>query len=116
VLEIVARGEQRFRILEHRAQADGLIRASVELVLNETDAEIPVGCAACVQLLERVITQHPALFEEPHRLDSSAWVSARLAEILPLPLALKQQLLETSEGRARLEHLASLLRPEQQPG
>jgi Lon protease-like protein len=47
--------------------------------------------------------------EPPHRLDSSAWVSSRLAEILPLPLAVKQELLELAEGRARLERLNGFL-------
>src|SRR5258706_15580178 len=30
VLQVVARGERRFRVLERRAQADGLLRASIE--------------------------------------------------------------------------------------
>jgi Lon protease-like protein len=64
-------------------------------------------------LLERVIDQHPALFERPHRLDSCSWVSARLAEILPLPLAQKQAMLELADGRRRLEQLNALVRPEQ---
>ena len=48
-------------------------------------------------------------FEQPHRLDSSAWVSARLAELLPLPLALKQELLE-ADAPARLERLGEILK------
>ena len=56
-----------------------------------------------------MIEQHPALLERPHRLDSSAWVSARLAELLPLPLEAKQALLETDDGRARLEKLDALV-------
>jgi hypothetical protein len=109
LLEIVARGEQRFRILERRLQADGLARASVELLSGDIDSDIPAACATCVRLLERVIEQQPALFEPPHRLDSSAWVSARLTEILPLPLNVKQQLLEISDARERLERLSSFL-------
>ena len=111
VLQIVARGERRFRVLERSAQADGLLRASIEL-LEDSDAEIPARYAACVRLLERVIEQQGALFEPPHRLDSSAWVSSRLAEILPLPLAVKQQLLEIADGGARLERLNGFLSKE----
>jgi Lon protease-like protein len=62
-----------------------------------------------VKLLERVIDQQPGLLEQPHRLDSSAWVSARLIELLALPLEAKQALLELDDGRARLERLNSLL-------
>jgi Lon protease-like protein len=65
-----------------------------------------------VKLLERLIEQHPGLLERPHRLDSSAWVSARLAELLPLPLAAKQSLLELGDGRARLQQLDALVRME----
>ena len=116
LLEIVARGEQHFRILSRRVQADGLVRASVEVLPNETDSAIPAACAPCVKLLEQVMEQHAAFFERPHRLDSSAWVSARLAEILPLPLPIKQQLLETDDARTRLEHLNGFLAKETAKG
>jgi len=109
LLQVTARGERRFRILERRVQADGLARASIEFLEDEGDAPVPEACARCVRLLERVIEQHPALLEHPHRLDSSAWVSARLAELLPLPLELKQALLELGDGRARLEALNATL-------
>jgi len=110
VLQINARGERRFRILERRVQPDGLARAEAELMDEDADAEVPAHCAACVRLLERILEQPGAPpVEVPHRMDSSAWVSARLAEILPLPLAVKQQLLELADGRARLERLNGFL-------
>ncbi len=109
MLHISARGEQRFRIVARRVQRDGLVRADVELIAEDADGGIPENCARCVQLLERVIEQQSALFEPPHRLDSASWVSARLAEVLPLPLPAKQQLLEVVDGRARLERVSALL-------
>jgi Lon protease-like protein len=39
-------------------------------------------------------------------------VSSRLAEILPLPLAVKQELLEIADGRTRLERLNGFLSKE----
>ena len=69
----------------------------------------PPSCAACVTLLKRVIDQQASLFEPPHRLDSCSWVGSRLAELLPLPLSAKQELLELTDARARLERLNSLL-------
>ena len=110
VLHIVALGERRFRIRSRRVQPDGLSRAAVELLGEESDAAIPPDAGRCVKLLERVIEQHPGLLERPHRLDSCAWVSARLAEVLPLPLESKQALLELDDGRARLERLNALVR------
>jgi Lon protease-like protein len=56
-----------------------------------------------------IAQQGDGLFEPPHRFDSSAWVSARLAEILPLPLSAKQELFELTDARARLERLNNLL-------
>ena len=109
MLHITAHGEQRFRILERRVQADGLARASIEVIGEDSDSAIPASCSGCVKLLERVIEQQNALFEPPHRLDSASWVSSRLAEILPLPLAAKQELLELGNARARLERINSLL-------
>jgi uncharacterized protein len=109
MLHVTARGERRFRIRERRVQPDGLARGTVEFLENESDAPIPEACARCVKLLERVIEQHPELLERPYRLDSCLWVSARLAELLPLPLELKQALLELGAGRARLEKLNATL-------
>jgi uncharacterized protein len=111
VLQVVARGESRFRILERRVQADGLARATVEMLPDEVDDPVS-GDHRLVKLLERVIEQHSELFERPYRLRSSAWVSARLAELLPLPLEAKQALLETNDGRERLAKLDALVRPE----
>ena len=110
LLQVVARGEQRFRIRERRVQPDGLARASIEVLAEDPDAAVPPDYAPLVKLLERVIEQHPELFERPHQLDSCAWVSGRLAELLPLPLPAKQALLELGDGRVRLEKLKALVR------
>jgi Lon protease-like protein len=118
VLQIRALGERRFRILERRVQNDGLALARVELLEEERDGEIPPHCADCVRLLERIIEQSAAApGAPPYRLDSALWVSSRLAEILPLPLDLKQALLELDDGRDRLQRLNDFLMtlPEQRP-
>jgi Lon protease-like protein len=115
VLQISARGERRFRVLEQHVQPDGLVRAAVELLAEEGDVDsvVPPACLPCAKLLERLIDRQPALFEPPpHPLDSSAWVSARLSEILPLPLPVKQELLEIEQGSVRLERLNRLISQE----
>jgi Lon protease-like protein len=110
VLQVSALGEQRFRLLARRVQADGLALGSIELLPQDDDARVAESCAGCVKLLQRVMEQQAGLFEPPHRLDSASWVSARLTEILPLPLPAKQELLELRDAAARLERLNSLLR------
>jgi Lon protease-like protein len=111
VLHVTALGEQRFRILERRVEPNGLARASIQMMDKEIDIAIPASCSGCVKLLEQVIQQQSALFEPPHRLDSASWVSARLTELLPLPLPAKQELLELDNARTRIERLNELLRP-----
>jgi uncharacterized protein len=110
VLNIVARGERRFRILERHVERDGLVRAAVELLGEEQDAEVPEDLQGCVQFLRAIVAQADSLpIEQPARYRSCVWVSARLAERLPLPLPLKQALLETDDGAQRLARLASAL-------
>ncbi len=110
LLQLTARGERRFRIRERRVQGDGLARAVVELLPEDGDAEFPQRFARCARLLKRIIEEHETqLIEPPFRFDSSAWVSARLAELLPLPLQAKQKLLELDTGLERLEILHALL-------
>ena len=110
LLHVTTRGEQRFRIRERHVQPDGLALASIEVLPEEPDSTIPPSGAPLVKLLEQVIEQHPELLERPYQLDSCAWVSGRLAELLPLPLPAKQALLELSDGRGRLEKLVALVR------
>ena len=109
MLHVIAKGEQRFRLLERRVQANGLAMGGVELLAHDADAPVPQSCKTCVRLLKRIIDQQAALFEPPHRLDSASWVSARLAELLPLPLPVKQELLELTDARSRIERLNALI-------
>jgi Lon protease-like protein len=109
MLNIVALGTQRFRIVERSAQKDGLVLGTVQTLPEDADAAVAQDHLPCVKLLERVIEQRPAMFEPPHRLDSASWVGARLAEILPLPLGAKQELLELADGGARLARIHSML-------
>ena len=50
-----------------------------------------------------------AVFAEPHALDSASWVGYRLCEILPVPLAAKQKLLELHGAITRLQILYRFL-------
>lgn len=108
VLQVLAVGSQRFRIRSRRVEPGGLARGDVELLDDDQDAAIPEHCARCVKILQRVVDEQPDLLEPP-QMDSAAWVGARLAELLPLPLDAKQELLELTDARTRLERLNALL-------
>jgi Lon protease-like protein len=48
-------------------------------------------------------------FPTPARLDDAAWVGFRLAEVLPLDVREKQELLEMTDAGARLQRLRGVL-------
>jgi hypothetical protein len=110
LLQVVARGERRFRIRARRVQADGLALAGAELLDEESDAPLDPQADLCARVLRRMVDAAPAgLVALPPRYDSSVWVGARLAELLPLSLASKQRLLEMDDARDRLEILRRLI-------
>jgi Lon protease-like protein len=110
VLQVQARGERRFRILERRVQADGLARARVALLAEEADAPLEPDADLCARVLRKAVESGgEKLVEPPLRYSSAAWVSARLAELLPLSPAAKQRLLEMDDARDRVEILRRLI-------
>ncbi len=110
VLQIRTRGGERFEVLERRIQADGLIRATVRLLPEDPDAPIGEGFAILAQLVQRIVEDlaerepDPArrMVAEPHRFDSSVWVSNRLCEFLPIPMGVRQKLMALPDPQARL--------------
>lgn len=110
ILSVKTLGEQRFRILDTRVTDAGLARASVELIPREVDVPMPAEYVACVRLLESIIVeQGENVMASPLRFESCAWVGSRLAELLPLPLAAKQKLLELDNALQRVKILHRLL-------
>ena len=110
ILNVKTQGGQRFRILERRTGAQGLTSADIELISAEATAAVPPEFGACAHLLEMIVAdQGRAIFAEPHAYNDAAWVGYRLAEILPVPLAAKQKLLELSDSVARLSILQRYL-------
>jgi hypothetical protein len=110
LLQLIAQGGERFRVLARRIRADGLILADIERLAEPADAPLPERFGACRQLLERIVAEHgERLFAKPFLLDSSAWVGARLAEVLPLPATARQKLLELDDSQQRLEIILRLL-------
>jgi hypothetical protein len=110
VLSLRTQGGQRFRIRDSVVSGDGLVRASIELIDPEPAAALPSEFAACANLLELVVAdKSAAVFAEPHRFDDATWVGYRLTEILPVPLAAKQRLLELDDSVLRLQILYRFL-------
>ena len=110
LLSLRTLGGQRFRILDSTVAAQGLLRARVELIADEEDADLPDQYTALADLLRLVIAdKSEAVFAEPHALGSASWVGYRLCEILPVPLPAKQKLLELDGAITRLQILYRFL-------
>jgi len=102
-------GRRRFRILSRQTQADGLNLAEVDELPLTSATPVPARHTRLAELLKNVLPQLGEVYEgiEMH-LDEAAWVGYRLAEILPIPLADKQRLLELDDAVQRLDALSPL--------
>jgi uncharacterized protein len=92
MFHLLARGGERFRVIETSVAPDGLITGEIEIMPPVAPC---TPDAECVGLLKRVIVQVGAEnFPQPVKLGDGVWVAYRLAEILSLPMAFKQDVLE----------------------
>jgi hypothetical protein len=111
LLGITCKGEQKFRVLKLWQQPDGLNVGDVELLPAEDPRELPVEYHHLGDLLRKVLPE----LGEPYasmagNFADASWVSARLAEILPVSAADKVGLLELDEPLARLARLNRIVR------
>jgi uncharacterized protein len=102
-------GRQRFRIRSRSRQADGLNLAEVDPLPPESTVPVPARHSRLAELLKNVLPQLGEVYEGIEmRPDDAAWVGYRLAEILPIPLADKQRVLELDDPIQRLDVLSPL--------
>ncbi|NWG30584.1 MAG: LON peptidase substrate-binding domain-containing protein [Rhodocyclaceae bacterium] len=109
ILHIVTHGGQRFRILSWRREPNGLVRARVVLLPDPPVAPIPGDYARLVPMLRSLIEALEDPPPKPHRFYDAAWVADRWAELLPLPMEQRQELLELDDGVARLDAIYRFL-------
>jgi Lon protease-like protein len=102
-------GRQRFRIRSRSRQADGLNLAEIDPLQPESALPVPARHSRLAELLKNVLPQLGEVYEGIEmRPDDAAWVGYRLAEILPIPLADKQRVLELDDPIERLDVLSPL--------
>ncbi|MEW6646426.1 MAG: LON peptidase substrate-binding domain-containing protein [Pseudomonadota bacterium] len=110
LLGINVEGGQRFRILTTEVQPNQLIRAGVELLAPEPASAVPADCTPLVALLQGILDQLDFPYAKlERRYEDAAWLGARLTELLPLKLELKQYLLQMDDSQARLERLLAIM-------
>lgn len=110
LLGITLKGSRRFRILDAEVQSNQLITADVELLTEIYPVEMTSKYQGLASLLRKIITQlEPPYTTMPAHYDDLEWISARLVELLPMPLDYKQELLEVDDIFIRIEQLYSLI-------
>jgi Lon protease-like protein len=124
VLLIQTRGGERFNILETRLLPSKRLEARIEIIEPDVtvSAEADELLNVCAKVLGIVIqdletrarNEHAenfiSPFSEPHKMNDTAWVANRWCEMLPIPLAEKQRLLEMTDAAVRLENIEFYLR------
>jgi Lon protease-like protein len=111
ILHLKTEGTTRFQVHSHAAADDGLMVGQVSAIAPEPSLALPESHRPLAKLLElmidRVGREH---FPAELALGDASWVGYRLAELLPLPLSIKQSMLEINDCEVRLEALARFLR------
>ncbi|HEX2547756.1 MAG TPA: LON peptidase substrate-binding domain-containing protein [Ramlibacter sp.] len=112
-----ATGVQRFRIQQSDQLKHGLWVADVERVAADMVVPIPDDLKGTSEALQRLIQSlqlkpgnpGPMPLQPPWRLDDCGWVANRWCELLPLPVGLKQRLMELDNPLVRLELVSDVL-------
>jgi Lon protease-like protein len=110
IMHVATEGLARFQVRAHRTQGDRLIVADVSDLAAEPPLPLPDDARPLAQLLELVATRvGPRNFPARLAYDDASWVGYRLAEVLPLPLPIKQSMLEINDAAVRLKVLGKFL-------
>jgi Lon protease-like protein len=117
LMMIRASGAQRFRITSSDQLKHGLWIADVERLPADMAVAIPDDLKLTATALGKLIAslqekaelpgQMP--LQGPWRLDDCGWVANRWCELLPLPMQLKQRLMELDNPLVRLELVSDVL-------
>jgi uncharacterized protein len=111
ILQVRVLGLRRFNIISSMTQASGLIEAEVEFIEQEVDQVLPEAFVALAALTQKIVLdldqRRPQaiqkMVEPPYEYASASWVGQRLCEFLPMPPAIKHQLMLLNDPIGRLE-------------
>ncbi|CAM3493613.1 Peptidase S16 [Bordetella sputigena] len=117
LLQIVCTGTSRFRLLSAEQGRFGLWSGEIDILADDPPRPIPRELQPCANALGALIADlqrrgTPAALmpiAPPFRLDECGWVADRWGEILPLPPAIRQELLLATDPELRLAQVHELL-------
>lgn len=117
LMMIRCEGLQRFKISRREKLKHGLWIADVTRLDDDQVVPVPDDLQPSANALGRLIQtlhQRTAQAEQmplapPYKLDECGWVSNRWCELLPIPVELKQRLMELDNPLVRLELVSDIL-------
>lgn len=111
LLTLQVRGARRFRVLHTRVRDNGLVVGEVEWLPPDDDEELRPEHALLATLLGGILEQAGGEHAKAPstRMDDAAWVGWRLAELLPLSDAQRQEVLQAADPHARLDRILALV-------
>ena len=117
LITLVCRGSQRFRITQRSHLPHGLWIANVDHISADLPVPVPEdlkkAATALAQVLISLQQRDPdavgVTTPTPAQLDDCGWVANRWCELLPVPLELKQRLMELENPLVRLELVGDVL-------
>jgi Lon protease-like protein len=115
VLKVLCEGGRRFEFNTAQERADGLWVAPQATVLPPDEALRPAPrfqatVDALIRTLPVVDARSPGQVGPQRRFDDAGWVANRWCELLPIPLAARQQLMALQDAQMRLELVDRFLR------
>ncbi len=110
ILHLRTEGVTRIQVQAHTVADDGLVVGQVVGIAPEPAVPLPQAFQRLADFLELLINRvGKENFPAKLVLNDASWVGYRLAEILPLPLPIKQTMLEINDSEVRLKVLAQFL-------
>lgn len=117
ILQVSVCGGRRFRIERTRVREDQLIMGEVEYLPEEKTEALPPAHRDLRELLVKILEQTgEQTYTPPVKLDDAIWVAYRLTELLPLPGAVKQEVLEQPDAVPKLDLLAAAVAAAREDG
>ena len=117
LITLVCKGTERFRITQRNHLVHGLWIASVSQLDRDLSIPIPEDLKKTATALTQVLhtlrardaLNPAAALPTPEQLDDCGWVANRWCELLPVPMELKQRLMELDNPLVRLELVGDVL-------
>ena len=110
-------GQHRFNISMREKLRHGLWIANVTRLDDDMVVPVPYDLQRTADALGKIIKRlnerdelnRPRLMLPPYRLDDCGWVANRWCELLPMPVEVKQRLMELDNPLVRLELVTDIL-------